>query len=166
MFNDFDHNEINEELIYETVVLMDKLSVDPNEKVAFLESKKDIITRDDILTELAKAYNQAGKPNEALNVLLNHNFVPCEGGEHAIADQYIFANFMLAQQKFAEKDFGKALELFKKAQVLPQNLGAGIWNHCKLIPLKFHEAICLENIGEKAKADEDEYDYEDEYYEE
>ena len=33
-------------------------------------------------------------------------------------------------------------------------MGAGIWNHCKLIPLKFHEALCLENKGEKVRADE------------
>ena len=26
-----------------------------------------------------------------------------------------------------------AIELFRKGQVLPQSLGAGIWNHCKLI---------------------------------
>ncbi|MBQ3088448.1 MAG: DUF5107 domain-containing protein [Clostridia bacterium] len=147
-------NPLSEELVYETVVLMDKLSVEPSEKVAFLESKRNIITRDDILTELAKAYNQAKNPSKALDVLLNHNFVPCEGGEHAIADQYIFANFMLAQEKFVANDFEKALELFRKAQVLPQNLGAGIWNHCKLIPLRYFEAICLEKLGQKNKADE------------
>ena len=53
-----------------------------------------------------------------------------------------------------QENYEKAIEYFRKGQVLPQSLGAGIWNHCKLIPLKFHEAICLENIGEKAKADE------------
>jgi tetratricopeptide (TPR) repeat protein len=147
-------NPNSEELIYETVVLMDKLSIDPNEKVAFLESKRNLITRDDILTELAKAYNQSKQPQKALDVLLNHNFVPCEGGEHAIADQYIFANFTLAQEKFAANDFEKAMEFFKKAQVLPQNLGAGIWNHCKLIPLRYFEAICLENLGKKDEAEE------------
>ena len=147
-------NSDSEELIYETVVLMDKLSVEPSQKVEFLESKRDKITRDDILTELAKAYNQDKKPDKALAVLLNHNFVPCEGGEHAIADQYIFANFMLAQEKFALNDFEKALELFKKAQILPQNLGAGIWNHCKHIPSRYFEAICLENLGKKNEADE------------
>lgn len=51
-------------------------------------------------------------------------------------------------------DFAGAIELFRKGQVLPQSLGAGIWNHCKLIPLKFREALCLEAIGEKAAADE------------
>ena len=113
---------------------MDKLSVNAKEKVEFLEQRRNIITRDDILTELAKAYNQADMPEKSLEVLLNHNFVPCEGGEHAIADQYIFANFNLAQKKLENEDYEEALKYLRTAQVLPQNLGAGIWNHCKHIP--------------------------------
>lgn len=146
-------NPTSEELIYETVVLMDKLSTDPQEKVAFLEARRNVITRDDILTELAKAYNQAGKPDDALAVLMGHDFVPCEGGEHAIADQYIFAHFVKGQAALEQKDYTTALELFRNAQVLPQNLGAGIWNHCKHIPCRFFEAICLENLGKKDEAD-------------
>ena len=46
------------------------------------------------------------------------------------------------------------MEFFRLGQILPQSLGAGIWNHCKLIPLKYHEALCLEKLGEKDKADE------------
>lgn len=145
-------NRTSEELIYETVVLMDKLSVDAEKKVAFLEERRDIITRDDILTELAKAYNQAEKPDAALDVLMGHDFVPCEGGEHAIADQYIFAHFTKGHIALAQKDYQTALDMFTKAQILPQNLGAGIWNHCKHIPCRFFEAICLEHLGEKEKA--------------
>lgn len=148
-----DLNPTSEELIYETVVLMDKLSVNATEKIEFLENRRDIITRDDILTELAKAYNQANMPQKALEVLLNHNFVPCEGGEHAIADQYIFANFNLAQKQLKEKNYSAALEFLRTAQVLPQNLGAGIWNHCKHIPCRYFEAICLENLGKKDEAE-------------
>ena len=48
----------------------------------------------------------------------------------------------------------EALEAFRKGQILPRSLGAGIWNHCKLVPLKYFEAVCLESMGEKIKADE------------
>ncbi|MBP3381695.1 MAG: DUF5107 domain-containing protein, partial [Clostridia bacterium] len=111
-------------------------------------------TRDDILTELAKAYNQDGNPDKALDTLMTHDFVPCEGGEHAIADQYMFAYLCKGQTAMENGDFIGAIELLRKGQVLPQSLGAGIWNHCKLIPLKFREALCLEAIGEKSAADE------------
>ena len=51
-----------EQLVYETAVLMDKLGVDPKEKIAFLTSHS--ITRDDCYTELAKAYNQSFQPEK------------------------------------------------------------------------------------------------------
>ncbi len=31
------------------------------------------------------------QPQKALDTLLSHNVIPCEGGEHAIADQYLYA---------------------------------------------------------------------------
>jgi len=142
----------DQELVYETVVLMNKMGVAPADKIALI--KAHTVTRDDILTELAKAYNQAGEPDSAIDTLMSHDFVPCEGGEHAIADQYMFAYLRKGQTAMEKGDFNGAIDLFRKGQVLPQSLGAGIWNHCKLIPLKFREALCLEAVGEKAAADE------------
>ena len=141
----------NEELLYETICLMDKMGVEPQEKIDLITSYK--VTRDDVLTELSKAYNQNFMPDKAIETLMSHDFVPCEGGEHAIADQYMFAYLVKGKTELDNGNYEKAIEYFREGQVLPQSLGAGIWNHCKLIPLKFHEAICLENIGEKEKAD-------------
>ena len=112
------------------------------------------VDRDDILTELAKAYNQAFLPDQAIETLMSHSFVPCEGGEHAIADQYMFAYLVKGKMEFDKGNYHQAMEYFREGQVLPQSLGAGIWNHCKLVPLKYHEALCLEQMGEKEKADE------------
>lgn len=142
----------SEELIYETVVLMDKLGISAKEKTEFLTSHK--ISRDDCFTELAKAYNQALQPEKAIETLMSHNFVPCEGGEHAIADQYLFAHLVIGRNLLENSNVTDALEIFRKGQVLPQSLGAGIWNHCKLVPLKYFEAVCLERLGDKVSADE------------
>ncbi len=138
-----------EELVYETVVLMDKLGTDPQEKINFLNAHT--LTRDDCLTELAKAYNQNFEPEKAIEVLMGHDYVPCEGGEHAIADQYLFAHLVIGKRLLDNGQTEKALEIFRFGQTLPQSLGAGLWNHCKLVPLKTQEAICLEKLG---KADE------------
>ena len=142
----------DQELVYETVCLMDKMGVDPAKKIALITAHT--VTRDDILTELAKAYNQVGQPDEALHTLLSHDFVPCEGGEHAIADQYMFAHLVKGRRALEQNDLPTALGLFREGQVLPQSLGAGIWNHCKRIPLKYHEAVCLERLGERDAAAE------------
>ncbi len=140
------------ELLYETVVLMDKLRTAPEEKIALITSKK--VTRDDILTELAKAYNQCFMPDQAIDTLMSHDFVPCEGGEHAIADQYLFAYLIKGVCAYKEGKLQDALDFFTKGQVLPQSLGAGIWNHCKLIPLKYHQALCMKLLGQVKEANE------------
>ncbi len=141
----------DEELLYETVCLMDKMGIPPKEKISLITSHK--VTRDDILTELSKAYNQAFMPDEAIETLLSHCFVPCEGGEHAIADQYMFAYLVKGKAELDAGNQEKAMAYFRKGQVLPQSLGAGIWNHCKLIPLKFYEALCLQQLGQDAEAE-------------
>ncbi len=140
----------DEELLYETVILMDKMDISPTEKIRLITSHK--ARRDDVLTELAKAYNQAFMPDKAIDTLMSHDFVPCEGGEHAIADQYMFAYLVKGKEELDKGNIREAMELFTNGQVLPQSLGADIWNHCKLIPLKYHEALCLELLDEKEKA--------------
>lgn len=142
----------SEQLIYETVVLMDKLGAPAKEKIEFLTSRK--ITRDDCFTELAKAYNRDLQPEKAIETLMSHSFVPCEGGEHAIADQYLFAHLVIGRNALRNGNISEALEIFRKGQILPQSLGAGIWNHCKLVPLKYFEAVSLHKLGKKAEADE------------
>lgn len=142
----------DEELLYETAVLMNKLNINPEEKIKLITGYST--KRDDVLTELAKAYNQNFMPDEAINVLMTHDFVPCEGGEHAIADQYMFAYLVKGKKEYDKGNIEEACKLFEKGQVLPQSLGAGIWNHCKLVPLKYHEALCLEKMGRKEEASE------------
>lgn len=141
----------NEQLVYETAVLMDKVGVEPEQKIDFLLAH--IFTRDDCCIELAKAYNQNMQPEKAIEILSNHNFVPCEGGEHAVADQYIFAHLIIGREFMSAGKIENALKTFRMGQILPQNLGAGIWNHCKLVPLKYFEAVCLELLGEKGAAE-------------
>ena len=140
------------QLKYETAVLMDMLTTAPEIKAEFLENHP--FDRDDYFVELSKAYNQMFRPEKALEVLQSRRFIPCEGGEYAIADEYIFAHLVLGKQKLDNGDCKGALEMFRAGQTFPKTLGAGIWNHCKLIPLRYHEALCLEKLGNRSKANE------------
>lgn len=139
------------QILYETVVLMNKMNVSPAVKLELLTSRR--LDRDDLFVELAKSYNQNEEHERAIEVLLDRKFVSCEGGEHAIADQYIFAHLSLGIKAFENKEYEKALECFVKGQTLPESLGAGIWNHCKLIPLKYREALCLDKLGREDEAE-------------
>ena len=139
------------QILYETVILMNKMNVSPEEKLDLLLSRE--IDRDDLYIELAKSYNQAGKYEDALSTLASRAFVSAEGGEHAIADQYIYAHLSLGIAEMAKGDYTRANEWFVNGQTLPDELGAGIWNHCKLIPLKYRQALCLEKLGRREEAE-------------
>lgn len=142
----------DEAILYETVVLMNKMNVPAAQKIALLESRS--FTRDDVTVELVKAYNQMRMHDKALNTLLSHAFVPCEGGEHSIADQYIFAYLAKGRAAMEQGNYEEALALLEEGRHLPQILGAGIWNHCKHIPLRYWQAVCLEKLDRRAEAEE------------
>ncbi len=142
----------DEALLYETVVLMNKMNRPAKEKIDLICSRS--FERDDITVELAKSYNQEGLYDRALETLLSHSFVPCEGGEHSIADQYIFAYLAKGRAALESGDAEAALALLEEGRHLPQSLGAGIWNHCKHIPLRYWQAVCLERLGRRKEAEE------------
>ena len=99
-----------EHLVLETAYVRAKLGLPPEETVAFIRDHSMDMSRDDLLVELARAYNLAG---------------------HLDA----------------------ALAKFRAAKILPQNLGAGLWNEVKLIPHEFYEAQCLDGLGRREEAE-------------
>lgn len=147
-------NPNNKQLIYETAFVMGKLGVSAGERINFILSNTEGVVRDDICIELARAYNQNEEYEKTIELFNNHTFVPCEGGEHTVAEQYMFACYAIGRKLMVENKFVEAVDAFEKAQVLPQNLGAGLWNECKLVPHKFYLAKCYEAIGKQDKADE------------
>ena len=41
----------------------------------------------------------------------------------------------------------EALAHFRAAQVLPEHLGAGLWNEVLLVPHRYYEGVCLKKLG-------------------
>ena len=142
----------NQQLVYETAFVMGKLGIDPKERIKFIEKNVGKEVRDDIYLEWARAYNQNDEPEKALELLASHNFVPCEGGEHANAEQFMIANHIIGRKLFEEGKFEEALKYFETAQVLPDNLGAGLWNECRLVPHQYYQALCLDALGRSDEA--------------
>lgn len=139
---------------YETAVLMDQLGAAPEEKLDLLLPRLPAMRRDDLFVELARAYNQAHQPEKARAVLMNHVFTACEGGEHAIADQYMFSFFQEGARQEKAGDYEAALESYTQALTLPASLGAGIWNRTKYVPYRCRIAECLDRLGRRAEAEE------------
>ncbi len=139
----------NLQLLYERNLLLDLLHVPPRERLALLE--RDSLpagSRDDIYLQGVHAANQAGDWHRALDMLGIHNFTPCEGGEHAVADEYLFANCALGLSDMESGNYDAALDRFRKNRAVPENLGGGVWHEVMLSPYRFLEGLCLQRMGD------------------
>ena len=140
------------QLVWEKAHVMLRTRRNPDEIAAFLTRENS--PREDVTTLLCEALNLAGRHEEALQTLMNKRFTPCEGGEHAVAEQYMFAHHALGRKALSEGRAEDALAHFRAAQTLPDNLGAGLWNDVLLVPHRYYEAVCLQRLGraDEAKA--------------
>ena len=144
----------DEQLTYEIAYVMTKLGVPPSERLQFLKSHVDPTKtiRDDLILEWARAHNQAADPESALKLLNGYHFVPCEGGEHAVVEQYMFSHHLLGRIELKNNNTAAALQHFRNAQQLPQSLEAGLWSETWLVPHQIFEAHCLKELGQKEEA--------------
>ena len=138
------------QITFERAYLMAKTGDSPEEIANFILSRD--YDRDDLYVELARAYNHAGREEDALKLMLSRTFVACEGGEHYITDQYMYALWLRGIKRMKVGDYFGAIEAFEEAQVLPASLGSGLWNDVKRIPFRYFKALCLEKLGKREEA--------------
>lgn len=146
------------QLVFESAYVMAKLGIDPAERIEFILSNTRGKLEENVCRELARAYVLNDQPEKAISLYREQSFVACEGGEHALAEPYMLAYHQIGRSSMKEQKYEQALEAFRKAQILPQNLGAGLWNECKLVPHQYYEAQCLDALGQ-AEAAEDIYSH-------
>ncbi len=134
------------QLVFERAYVMGRAGIPPEDIAAFLG--REAIAREDVRIEHARALNRYGQYEDALRVMTERPFTPCEGGEHAVAEQYMFAQYALGMRALAAEDHTEALRRFRAAQVLPDSLGAGLWHEALLVPAQYREAVCLGALGD------------------
>jgi tetratricopeptide (TPR) repeat protein len=110
-------------IVYEQDQLLKRTGESPARRLSALEEvPKLVASRDDLSVELASLYNQVGRPEDALEVLLSRRFQPWEGGEGLVLTQYVRANLLLGQKALMEKDVPTAIRRFEAAWNLPDSL--------------------------------------------
>ncbi|MBO4262657.1 MAG: DUF5107 domain-containing protein [Clostridia bacterium] len=139
------------QMTFEYAYFLGITNEDPAKIVEFINSRN--ADRDEICVELARAYNRMDMPDAALATLLKRNFVACEGGEHYIADQYMYAYYLKGKALYENGRYEEAAEEFTSALTLPQSLGSGLWNEIKKTPYLYFAAMCYDKLGlfDKAK---------------
>jgi tetratricopeptide (TPR) repeat protein len=110
-------------IVYEQDQLLKRTGERPGFRLTALEKAPDLVAlRDDLSVELASLYNQVGRPEDALKVLLSRRFQPWEGGEGLVLSQYVRANLLLGQKALAERDAPAAIRRFEAAWNLPESI--------------------------------------------
>lgn len=111
-------------IAYEQDQLLKRTGEIPERRLASLEQLKVLVAlRDDLSVELATLYNQVGRPQEALKVILSRRFQPWEGGEGLVLAQFVRANLLLGQKALAGQEAEAAICRFGSAWNLPESLG-------------------------------------------
>jgi len=142
------------QVLWELEYVLERTGVPASERLLLFKSAGEgAHLRDDLALAYAKILNQCGRHAAAIAWLMQQGFVACEGGEHAIVEQYQFAHLSLGRSLLAEGKPEQALTSFRAAQVIPDELGAGVWNVAMLVPPAWFEATALRQLGRVAEAD-------------
>jgi tetratricopeptide (TPR) repeat protein len=111
-------------LVSEYDQLCAKLNDPLDERLDFLESRRDLVgQRDDCTVALAGLYNLTGNPARALEIVTGRRFHPWEGGEGSVLRQFTTAHILLGGKALADGDPGTALRHFSGAMDTPESLG-------------------------------------------
>jgi tetratricopeptide (TPR) repeat protein len=111
-------------IVYEQDQLLKRTGETPERRLASLEQLHELVaTRDDLSVELATLYNQVGRPQEALKILLSRRFQPWEGGEGLVLAQFVRANLLQGQKSLTKGEPDAAIRGFEAAWNLPESLG-------------------------------------------
>jgi tetratricopeptide (TPR) repeat protein len=140
-------------LLYEIDQLRKRMGVVPQDRLAALEQRHDLVEqRDDLTAEVVTLYNQSGQSRRALDILSNRRFHPWEGGEGLISGQYTMAHFILGREALADDSAQRALEHFRAASVYPHNLGEGKHLLTPETHLEYYTGVALAAAGESGAA--------------
>lgn len=111
-------------IFYEQDQLEKRLGTDPKSRLAFLINRRDLVERrDDLCVELATLFNQLGRSQDALDVLMSRQFQPWEGGEGLVLAQYTAALLKLGQDALKAAQADEALKHFMQILTPPHTLG-------------------------------------------
>ncbi len=114
------------QILLELDVLSKRLNHPLESRLRRLESNKDtVMKRDDLITAFVTLLNLSGRNDEALEILLTHQFHPWEGGEGKLPEQYKRARIELAKERIGAAQFKEAIEQLEAAKVYPRTLGEG-----------------------------------------
>lgn len=116
-------------LLMEFDGLLRRKAVDPAERLALLESRREVVEqRDDLVVSLMSLYNRLGQPEKTLEITTRRTFHAWEGGEGSVSGQYTDAHWLIGRRALEAGDALTALHHLEEATRFPANLGEHPWD--------------------------------------
>ena len=134
-------------LLSEIACVMSKLNIGRIDNAEYLEANKPALPTDKMMLSIASAYNSARMFEKAEEVMRSHVFTPAEGEEFITAEAYMYSCLCRGRIAMRDQRYEDALELFRRARNIPENVNVGFWNDSVLMPYKYHEATALKALG-------------------
>ncbi|MBR8536659.1 DUF5107 domain-containing protein [Carboxylicivirga sediminis] len=122
----FELNTKDARVLMELDQLNKKLNQSPAERLEILLKYPELVRqRDDLYLEMATLYNVLGEHQKALELIMNRQFHPWEGGEGKVTSQFVFSHVELAKREIIRGNATLAIEHLNATRIYPVNLGEG-----------------------------------------
>ena len=116
----------NSRFLLEQEQLLRRLGRPVRERLAILESRRDILPGNyALMLSWISLLNQDGQAGKALDLITHYTFHVWEGGEGKVAGEYKAALFSLAEKALEEGRLSEAADLARRTLIYPENLGEG-----------------------------------------
>src|SRR5207244_4344948 len=140
-------------VLFELDQLEKKRNRSPQERLAQLETHRELAERrDDLTIEYITLLNMLGRHAEAYVALMRRTFHPWEGGEGKVTGQYVISLVQQVRALIAAGRDDDALEPLERARVYPHNLGEGKLPNAPENNLDYYAGLAHECAGACAMA--------------
>ena len=149
----FHLNQRDARILMELDQLYKKLVVPIEKRLSLLEQHPELVkSRDDLYLEKITMYNLTGREEEALELLLNRNFHPWEGGEGKVTGQYLYSHIELAKKAINNNEFAIGVSHLTALETYPQNFGEGKLYGAQENDINYWLGCAFEGLGDNEKA--------------
>jgi tetratricopeptide (TPR) repeat protein len=149
----FKANPRDARLLYERDQLWKRVGVATARRLRELDRHPELVAlRDDLTLERCALLNQAGRHEEARELLSRRRFQPWEGGEGLALGQHVRTHLALGRRALAAGDSAGARRYFEAAVEAPENLGEARHLLANQSDLQFWLGCALEQLGDREGA--------------
>lgn len=119
------HLSPNDYRLYTSLDLIyDEMGENSKREALFQGAPASVLNEDTVLARRAILALEQSKPDAALDLVVNHQFKPWEGGV-VIHNIFVYANIEKGRQALANHQPAKAEQAFRQAMRYPENMGTG-----------------------------------------